>query len=81
MLEVLEHIPNVERAVENAYRLARRYVVVTVPSHADDNPEHIHLLTKERLTALFSAVGCQKLKFGNVSGHLTLIATKGEKNG
>lgn len=78
LLEVLEHIPKVERAIENAYRLARRFVVVTVPSHADDNPEHIHLLTKEKLTAMFFAVGAHKLKFGNVSGHLTLIVTKGE---
>ena len=79
LLEVLEHIPHVELAVRNACRLARRYVVVTVPSHADDNPEHIHLLTKDRLTALFTEAGCHKLKFGNVSGHLTLIATKGDR--
>ena len=78
LLEVLEHIPEVERAVLNACRLARRFVIVTVPSHPDDNPEHIHLLTKEKLTTIFQAAGCRRLKFGNVSGHLTLIATKGE---
>lgn len=33
--------------------------------------EHIHLLTKEKLTALFSAAG---LKFGGVNGHLLLTA-------
>ena len=31
LLEVLEHIPDVQAAVRNALRLARRYVVVTVP--------------------------------------------------
>ncbi|MDE6589397.1 MAG: class I SAM-dependent methyltransferase [Oscillospiraceae bacterium] len=75
LLEVLEHIPNVERAVANAVRLARRYVVVTVPSKPDNNPEHIHLLTKEKLTGLFTAAGCEKLKFGGVNGHLLAITS------
>lgn len=75
LLEVLEHIPEVGRAVENAVRLARRYVVVTVPSKPDNNPEHIHLLTKEKLTALFAAAGCEKLKYGGVNGHLLAIAS------
>ncbi len=76
LLEVLEHIPAVDRAVEATVRLARRYVVVTVPSKPDNNPEHIHLLTKEKLTVLFSAAGCEKLKFGGVNGHLLLIAAR-----
>lgn len=75
LLEVLEHIPNVEQAVEAAVRLARRYVVVTVPSKPDNNPEHIHLLTKEKLTGLFVRAGCEKLKFGGVNGHLTAFAS------
>ena len=50
LLEVLEHIPDVQAAVQNAVRLARRYIVVTVPNKPDDNPEHIHLLTKPVLT-------------------------------
>lgn len=78
LLEVLEHIPEVGRAVENALRLARRYVAVTVPSKPDNNPEHIHLLTKEKLAALFAAAGCGRLKFGGVNGHLLLIASMGQ---
>lgn len=80
LLEVLEHIPAVERAVETALRLARRYVVVTVPSKPDNNPEHIHLLTKEKLSALFRQAGCSKLQFGGVNGHLTLIAALDPQN-
>lgn len=38
-------------------------------------PEHIHLLTKEKLAALFSAAGCEKLKFGGTNGHLMAIAS------
>lgn len=74
MLEVLEHIPQVERAVEAGVRLARKYVVVTVPSKPDNNPEHIHLLTKERLTGLFRNAGCTRLHFDGVRGHMFMAA-------
>ena len=74
LLEVLEHIPQVEQAVEAAVRMARQYVVVTVPSKPDNNPEHIHLLTKERLTELFRRAGCERLHFDGVPGHLVLVA-------
>lgn len=74
MLEVLEHIPDVQAAVTAAVRIARRYVVVTVPSKPDDNPEHIHLLTKPVLTGLFRNAGCDKLRFSGVPGHLILVA-------
>ena len=75
LLEVLEHIPDVQAAVKNAARLARRYVVVTVPSKADDNPEHIHLLTKPALTELFGTAGCDRLQFDGVPGHLVMVAS------
>lgn len=76
LLEVLEHIPAVEQAVAAAVRMAKGYVVVSVPSRPDDNPEHIHLLTKPLLTELFAQAGCKKLHFSGVNGHLILIATK-----
>ena len=75
LLEVLEHIPDVGRAVRAAVRLARRYVVVSVPSKPDDNPEHIHLLTKDVLTKLFHEAGCRKLHFSGVNGHLIMMAS------
>lgn len=74
LLEVLEHIPSVERAIRAAVNMARKYVVVTVPSKEDDNPEHIHLLTKERLTEYFHTCGVKKLSFDGVPGHLFMIA-------
>ncbi len=79
MLEVLEHIPQVRQAVVNAVQLARRYVVATVPSRPDENPEHIHLLTRERLTALFADAGCEKLQFDAVPGHLLMAATLSQR--
>lgn len=77
LLEVLEHIPEVDKAIAAAVRMAKQYVVVTVPSKPDDNPEHIHLLTKDILTDLFHQAGCDKLHFGGVEGHLFLVAAIG----
>jgi SAM-dependent methyltransferase len=74
MLEVLEHIPDVESAIRSAVKIAKKYVVVTVPSKEDDNPEHIHLLTKPLLTSYFNACGVDKLSFDGVPGHLFMIA-------
>ena len=75
LLEVLEHIPEVGKAVAAAVKMARKYVVVSVPSKEDDNPEHIHLLTKDILTKLFADAGCTKLHFSGVNGHLIMMAT------
>ena len=74
MLEVLEHIPAVEKAIASAVKMAKQYVVVTVPSKPDNNPEHIHLLTKDKLTRMFEAAGCARLHFDGVEGHLFLVA-------
>ena len=73
MLEVLEHIPDVDKAVRAAVKTARCCVVVTVPSKPDNNPEHIHLLTKEKLTRLFNDAGCDRLHFDGVEGHLFMV--------
>lgn len=75
LLEVLEHIPDAEGAVRSAARIARKHVVVTVPSKPDDNPEHIHLFTREILDGLFRRVGFPKLNFGAVPGHLFMVAS------
>ncbi len=75
LLEVLEHIPEVDKAVQAAVNMARKFVGVSVPNQPDDNPEHIHLLTKDRLTELFRAAGCERLRFDGVNGHLIMIAT------
>lgn len=74
MLEVLEHIPDTDAAVRNAVRLARNYVIVSVPSKPDDNPEHIHLFSREDLTKCFLDAGCPKVKFMSVTGHHVMVA-------
>ena len=74
MLEVMEHIPNTEALVRNAVRLAKNYVIVSVPSKPDDNPEHIHLFTNEDLKELFMKNGCSKVKFMSVTNHRVMVA-------
>lgn len=78
LLEVLEHIPDVEKAIDAAVKMSRRFIAVSVPSKPDNNPEHIHLLTKPILTEYFNRAGCSRLTFSGVNGHLIMIASKGE---
>lgn len=74
MLEVMEHIPDTEAAVRNAVRLARNYVIVSVPSKPDDNPEHIHLFSNDDLKKHFISAGCSKVKFMSVTNHRVMVA-------
>lgn len=75
MLEVLEHIPDTEAVVKNAIRLAKNYIIVSVPSKPDDNPEHIHLFSNEDLKDLFLKNGCNKIKFMSVTNHRVMVVT------
>lgn len=74
MLEVLEHIPDTEKAVRNAVRLARKYIIISVPSKPDDNPEHIHLFSNDDLKRHFLNAGCPKVKFMSVNNHHIMVA-------
>lgn len=74
MLEVMEHIPDTEAVVRNAVRLAKNYVIVSVPSKPDENPEHIHLFTNDDLKGLYLKNGCSKVKFMSVTNHRVMIA-------
>ena len=74
MLEVMEHIPDTLSVVKNAIRLARNYIIVSVPSKPDDNPEHIHLFSNDDLRRLFLENGCAKVKFMSVTNHHVMVA-------
>ena len=76
ILEVLEHIKEVKQAIKEAIRVSKRFIVITVPSKEDNNPEHIHLLTKDIFIKIFNEYGITNLKFSGVNGHLFLVAKK-----
>ena len=74
VLEVLEHIPDASRALAEAVRVARRFVVVSVPSHADDNPQHIHLFSHARLADLLVRAGAEHVSLSGVHNHWIAVA-------
>jgi ubiquinone/menaquinone biosynthesis C-methylase UbiE len=74
MLEVLEHIAAAQQALGEAVRVARRFVVVSVPSRPDNNPEHIHLFNREALTALFERVRARRVHVNYVLNHMVAVA-------
>jgi len=77
-LEVLEHLPGdgPERAVREALRVARTAVIASVPSHADDNPEHVHLFDGRRLEAMFRAAGARRVTVEHVLNHIIVVAVR-----
>lgn len=77
LLEVLEHMPDPAAAAREALRVCRTAVVATVPSHEDDNPEHIHLFAPGRLVAMFEAAGARRVTVEHVPGHRVCIAVRG----
>ena len=74
-LEVLEHMPNPQRAIEQCVRAARRYVVASCPSKDDDNPEHIQLFGPGDLEQRFLDAGAKKAHTEYVLNHQIVFAT------
>jgi ubiquinone/menaquinone biosynthesis C-methylase UbiE len=74
ILEVLEHLQDPAAAVAQAVRLARRFVIVSVPSRPDDNPEHIHLFDEGSLRAMFRQAGVNRLNVDHVLNHIVALA-------
>ena len=75
MLEVLEHIPDAQRALSEIVRVAQRTVIVSVPSQPDDNPEHIHLFKPADLERMFKYAGIHRVNISPVLNHFIAIAS------
>jgi 2-polyprenyl-3-methyl-5-hydroxy-6-metoxy-1,4-benzoquinol methylase len=73
MLEVLEHLTTPEKAATEALRVARHFVLLSVPSKEDDNPEHLHLFDARRIEAIFASAGAKSVKFDYVLNHLIAV--------
>ena len=72
-LEVLEHMEEAQKAAREIVRVASRFVVASVPSKEDDNPEHIQLFDKESLMKLFMEAGAQSVKIDYVLNHIIAV--------
>lgn len=77
-LEVLEHVEKPEKAMAEIMRVAKRFVIVSVPSEPDTNPRHLHLLTSQDLEKMFGEAGAKKVVIERVPGHIIALATKEE---
>ncbi len=77
-LEVLEHLPGdgPQLAIREAVRVARVAVIASVPSHEDDNPEHVHLFDGAHLERLFKQAGARRVSIDHVLNHIVVVALR-----
>lgn len=74
VLEVLEHQDDPRPLACEAVRLAARFVIASVPSKPDDNPEHVQLFTPETLRELLIEAGAAKVQTDHVLNHIIAVA-------
>jgi hypothetical protein len=73
MLEVLEHLPNPKAALSGVIAIARRFVLLSVPSVPDENPEHLHLFTPDQLQEMAAKAGAARTTIEHVLNHRIVL--------
>ena len=76
-LEVLEHLETPSQAARELLRVARCYIVASVPSKDDDNPEHIQLFSQDDLESLFLDAGARGVQVNHVLNHRIAVVKVG----
>jgi len=72
-LEVLEHLPRPALAAAEAVRIARKFVIASVPSKEDDNPEHIQWFNREKFEALWMNAGARAVNIQYTLNHMIAV--------
>lgn len=75
-LEVLEHQADPLPLAREALRVAGRFLIVSVPSKPDENPEHVQLFSAASLTGLLAGAGANRVQVEPVLNHMIAIARK-----
>jgi ubiquinone/menaquinone biosynthesis C-methylase UbiE len=74
-LEILEHLSDPDRAAHEILRVSRGHVVVSVPSHEDDNPGHIQRFDARALEDMLKRAGARRVTVEHVLNHIIAVAT------
>lgn len=68
-LEILEHQENPYLTAKEILRVAKNFVIISVPSKPDNNPQHLHLLKQKDVQNMFN----KKVSFNWVNGHMIVL--------
>jgi hypothetical protein len=71
----MEHLPMPALAAAEAVRVARHFVIASVPSKEDDNPEHLQLFNRRSFEALWLNAGARGVKVDYVLNHMIALVT------
>lgn len=83
-LEVIEHIKDPGFALSEMIRIARNFVIATVPSKPDDNPDHLHFFTADDFEKLVDYAEektdkiIKRLTFDYVPKHMVVLIRIGK---
>jgi ubiquinone/menaquinone biosynthesis C-methylase UbiE len=75
-LEVIEHIEQPEKALKELFRVAKKYVILSVPSKEDNNKEHLHFFTKETIKQKLLNCNFSRVKIDFILNHMIILAKK-----
>jgi ubiquinone/menaquinone biosynthesis C-methylase UbiE len=76
-LEVLEHQDDPAPLGREAIRVAKRFVIASVPSKPDNNPEHVQLFNRESLKALLLRAGATGVTKATAEGAAAVVGAMG----